>query len=199
MFLPAELIKYAKEFSYKDSLGNNQELVKSSSIYYDSGRKPVPQTADNWPLWTIISGLFIALLTIVLALYYPKNEALRQKLFFIFVAMFSFVFAVLGTILFFMAFFTDHVVTYHNENLLLASPLTFFVFILSVILIFKPSQKVFEKTKWLCYALAVLSVLLVFLKIFPVFDQDNWMIISVLLPVNLACAFSFYKKDFFNS
>jgi len=91
--------------------------------------------------------------------------------------------------------FTDHVVTYYNENLLLANPVTFLIFLLSAVAIFKPSQNLLQKIKRLWYFLAATSIVLLLLKIFPGFNQDNLMIISILLPMNLAFAFVFYKKD----
>jgi len=199
MFLPGELIRFVKMVSYKDSLGNKQELVKASNMYYYSGREPVIEIADNWPIWTILCGLLIGLLAISIAINFPKNETFKRKLFFTYSAIITLVVGFLGLVLFFMAFFTDHLVTYHNENLLLANPATFIIFVLSVIAIFKPSFKVVQNIKWLWYFLAATTILLLILKIIPGFNQDNLMIISLLLPMNFAFAFAFYKKDLFKS
>jgi hypothetical protein len=50
--------------------------------------------------------------------------------------------------------------------------------------------------KWvptLWYFLCGLNIILLILKIFPVFDQQNWLSISLILPLNLAMAFSWGK------
>ena len=39
MFLPGELARFVKQLSYQDSVGVTQELVKTSSMYYYSGRE----------------------------------------------------------------------------------------------------------------------------------------------------------------
>jgi len=143
--------------------------------------------------------LLIGLLAISIAINFPKNETFKRKLFFTYSAIITLVVGFLGLVLFFMAFFTDHLVTYHNENLLLANPATFIIFVLSVIAIFKPSFKVVQNIKWLWYFLAATTILLLILKIIPGFNQDNLMIISLLLPMNFAFAFAFYKKDLFKS
>jgi len=193
MFLPAELCGFAQKFSYQDSLGKAHQLVENSRMLFDSHRSPVPQTADNWPLWTIFCGIIIALIVIFLALYYPKNGKLRQKLFLTFCALNTFVFGFVGSVLFFMALFTDHVVTYYNENLLLANPLTFLIFFLTIFMLFKPTLNGINTIKWLWYILAASTILSLLLKLFPGFNQDNLMILSILLPVNLSFAFAFYK------
>lgn len=195
MFLPGELVHFVKQFSYQDSSGVMQHLVTSSSVYYDSGREPVKNSADNWPLWTIFAGIFIAGLAVSLAIWSKKNTTKARVLFFAFNLFIAFVFGFIGTALFLMASFTDHIVTYYNENIFLANPLTFIIFFLSAFALFKPSKKIIGMIKWLWYFLAASSLLLLILKIFPAFNQDNFMIISLLLPVNCGFAFAFYKKD----
>lgn len=195
MFLPAELPRHALPFSYQDSLGNRQALIKSSFVYYNSGRKPVPEVADNWPLWTKYTGFLIGLLAIGLAIWSGKSKKVSEKLFFIYSSLVTLIIGFIGTALFFMSLFTDHVVTYGNENRLLASPLTFIVFFMSLYAVFKPSINLIKKIKWLWFIIAGLSLLLLVLKIFPSFDQDNLMIISILLPVNCCFAYAFYKKS----
>lgn len=195
MFLPGSLAHYAAQFAYKDSSGNQVNLVNNTNVYYDSGRAAVPDTVDDWPLWTIISGLVIAGGAILLAIWSQNNTKLARNSFYLFNAFITFIFGFLGSGLFFMSMFTDHVVTYHNENLFLANPVTFLIFFLSVFILFRQSTRIISLIKWCWYFLAASSILLLLLKIFPAFDQDNLMIFSLLLPVNLGFACAFYLKD----
>jgi len=97
-------------------------------------------------------------------------------------------------ILFFMALFTDHSVTFWNENLFLANPIILLIFILSMISLFSKSDKLREyiKNGWLI--MAGLSILLFVFKILPMFDQDNWMILGLLLPINIGMAVAHWIK-----
>jgi hypothetical protein len=87
--------------------------------------------------------------------------------------------------------FTDHTVTYHNENLYLANPLTLLL-IYSGIAVMRNGRSGQKYTLYLSSILALLAMAAFMLKIFPACDQDNWDIISLLLPVWLALAGSWF-------
>ena len=96
-----------------------------------------------------------------------------------------------GLILFFMDFFTDHRVTFYNENLLLANPLTLLFIPLGIGLIVGKKISIQWLPK-LWYLLASLNLLLVLLKILPSFDQQNWLSISLIVPLSISMLFSWY-------
>ena len=120
MFLPDELAKYIAECSIVDSTGNEKPLVKSSGLIFDSGRDPVPYNSTNTPLWTIIAGLIMAILAVVLAEWSKKGHKPFERVFLIYNALISLLVGLIGLVLFLMGLFTDHLVTYGNENLFLA-------------------------------------------------------------------------------
>jgi hypothetical protein len=91
-----------------------------------------------------------------------------------------------------MSFFTDHIVTYHNENLLLANPFTFLFIPFGIGMIFNNAFCL----KWvptLWSFLCGLNIILLILKLFPFFDQQNWLSISLILPLNLAMVYAWTK------
>jgi hypothetical protein len=97
------------------------------------------------------------------------------------------VFGVPGLALFIMWLGTDHTVTYRNENLFLANPLTVLALPLGIQLM-RGSQKARERLGKLWLVLAGLGVLGVALKALPLFDQDNWRLIALLLPISVGFA-----------
>lgn len=195
MFLPDELAKYISQTSIVDSTGKSKPLVKSNKILFDSKRDPVPYEATNWPLWTIVSGLLIALGAFLLMEWTKRGSALARITFIVYNLIFSLIIGFIGLVLFFMGLFTDHLVTQRNENLFLANPITFLVFGVALFALFKPSEKWEQIIKKSWIVLAILSIVLVFLKIFPMFDQDNLMIISLLLPINIGFAIAWIRKE----
>ncbi|MCB0282999.1 MAG: DUF4105 domain-containing protein [Calditrichaeota bacterium] len=184
MFLPDELAKYVGQLK----LENNLPLVSRSFVYFDSHRPSIPGQTSQLPLWTIFTGLFLAGFTILLAVRVKQGKRLFNIIFMIYSAIITLVFGFIGSSLFFMSMFTDHLVTQGNENLLLANPVTLVVFFLTIASVFSRSKKLQRGIYYLWLGLAITSILAILLKIIPVFDQDNYMIIAVLLPVNAAFA-----------
>ena len=97
------------------------------------------------------------------------------------------VFGIPGLALFIMWLGTDHTVTYRNENLFLANPLTVLALPLGLQLM-AGSVKAPARLAWLWRALGALGLLGLVLKVLPLFDQDNWRLIALLLPMSVGMA-----------
>ena len=193
MFLPEDLEQNIADFSYKDNSGNMRKLVKENYTFFQSkARDPLPEGAPaHWPLGLVI-GFLSAGIAIVGAIGYAKKKKYVNLLFGIFHILVGIVYGIPGFVLFLMSFVTDHVVTYHNENLLLANPFTILIILFGVGIIVNNKFSL----KWLpilWYFLCGLNIILLVLKIFPAFDQQNWLSITMIMPLNLAMAFSWYK------
>lgn len=188
MFLPDELSKYVANAVFIDSSGARQSVVSHGYTYYESEKKKVPFNASNTPLWSVLSGLILTGLTIGLAQWASNGQKLSRVIFLVYNSIISLFLGIIGSVLFFMSLFTDHLVTHGNENLFLANPITLFIFFLTLILFFKKSDKLWGYLKLLWMVLAGSSLLLMILKLLPLFDQDNYMIMFFLLPVNVAFA-----------
>jgi hypothetical protein len=190
MFLPDELEKAVDELTYIDQDRNRQNFVKSSYTYYQAkGIESVPVNAPiHWPLGLII-GLCSGGLVFLSWYFYINQIRPYSKLFPIIHILTGFVLGIPGTILMFMSFFTDHVVTYHNENIFLANPLTFLLIPLGFALLAKKNYA----RRWLpvtVYSLCALGGILLFFKFFPAFDQYNWLSIAIILPLMVSLAVS---------
>jgi hypothetical protein len=193
MFLPEELERNVADFTYKDDTGEKRKLVKSNYHFFQAkNRESLPEGVPvHWPTGLLI-GLTSAVITIIIAIGYKRQIHYMRQLFGVFHLLIGIVYGIPGLALFFMSFFTDHVVTYHNENMLLANPFTLLLIPLGIGITLNKSFSL----KWspiLWYFLCGLTIILLILKIFPVFDQQNWLSISMIMPLNLTMAFSWSK------
>jgi hypothetical protein len=193
MFLPEELERNISDFSYIDDLGNRRNIVKSAKTYFNAkDREPLPEGVPaHWPVGLII-GVVSGAIGTLLAFGYSKNTKYLQAAFGIYHIIIGIIYGIPGTILLFMSFFTDHIVTYHNENLFLANPFTFLLVPLGIGMLFKSRFSL----KWLptlWYFLCGLNIILFILKFFPTFDQYNWLSIALIAPLNFAMLFSWIR------
>ena len=102
-------------------------------------------------------------------------------------ALFGLILGLPGLLGFLMWTFTEHLVTYRNENLLLSNPLTMLLFPLGIAIMFD-SARALRWSRVTCYVLAGSSLLLVVLKLLPSFNQDTLMPMALFLPANLGYA-----------
>ena len=193
MFLPEELEQNVAGFSYVDESGERHQLVKSSYTFFNArDRNPLPEGVPaHWPMGLVI-GVVSGIIAIVCAIGYSKDLKYMRACFGIYHLVIGLIYGVPGMILLFMSFFTDHTVTYHNENLLLANSFTFLLIPLGIGIIL---NNIFS-IKWLpslWYFLCGLNIILLILKFSTVFDQFNWLSISLIVPLNLAMAISWSR------
>jgi hypothetical protein len=93
----------------------------------------------------------------------------------------------IGALLTYVSFFTDHTVTYGNRNLLLANPLHLAAGALAVAV----AAGARAAGRWLACLwslLAALGLLSLALQAFSALRQDNALIAALLLPIELGCA-----------
>ena len=192
MFLPEELEYYVANLTYQDSNGQIQHLVKSSYTYYNAkDRKPLPINAPaHWPRGLAI-GVFSGLLFVVLGWGYLRKIKFNRQMFGVYQALVGIVYGIPGLVLFLMSFFTDHTVTYHNQNLFLANPLTIVFIPLGIGLsLNKKFTIVWLPRLW--YLITALNLFLLIMKIFPFFEQYNWLSISLIIPLSVSASITWY-------
>ncbi|MGM0558450.1 MAG: DUF4105 domain-containing protein [Myxococcota bacterium] len=189
MFLPIRLENWVKELEYENKDGEMVPLAGEERVFYDSGRPPLPdEPLTRWPYWLVV-GVVLGGLALLAGRRRQSNpedrgarigHGLMQTLVGLSIG-------VLGLGLFVMASFTDHQVTYWNENLFLSNPLTFLALPLGLMVTFGSERA----ERWLpkvWYVCAALAVLLLPLKLLPSFDQGNLLPIVFMLPVVLGAA-----------
>lgn len=192
LFLPGELERSVARARYKNADGRTVPLVASSYTVFEARRPPVPdRPPTSWPFWMLF-GCTAGALWLLTALWLKQTgNRFWRFLFGLQHIVWGFLFGVIGTAGFLMWTFTEHLVTYRNENQLLANPLTLLWLPLGFAIMFG-SRWATATARWVSYGLALSSLSLLVLKFLPAFDQDTSLTIAILLPLNLGSAFAHY-------
>jgi len=188
-FLPDELERQVGEMQVVDAAGQKRSLVeKTVTVHEAKGRPLTPAEPPRYAPVMLLLGLGLGGAAAGLAAWERRRGArLPRVLLGLQNMLVGLVFGVPGLALFIMWLGTDHTVTYRNENLFLANPLTVLALPLGVQLM-RGSARARVRLGWLWRALAGLGLLGLALKVLPVFDQDNWRLIALLLPVSVGMA-----------
>jgi hypothetical protein len=188
MFLPDELEKYVGRVEYRDEQGNIVPLVSDSYIHYKVPEyQGAPVRAPTRRLPGLLCGLVLAGAALTLALYKKRGSKPGRILYGFYNSLIGFFLGIPGLALTFLMFFTDHRVTYYNENLLLANPLTILAIPLGLLAAFDIGRS----SSYLLYLwrlLAAAAILALVGKLFTSVDQENWRSLGAILPVLLALA-----------
>ena len=198
MFLPDELERQVLRLTYQTADGKERRLAEDRLIFFKADRPPVPaQPPVHWP-GALITGLLVGLIAIALTYWY-KNSHNTWALTWLGVWNFTvgLFLGIPGLGLALMAGFTDHTVTYHNENLLLANPVTFLLVPFGFRLALQKVKSV-RRLQLIWYIHLATALLLLLLKFLPVFDQDNSLVICFILPLISGFSLAFYllgKED----
>jgi hypothetical protein len=190
-FLPDELEAQVASLQVKGADGQLQPLVARQWNFYESNtRQRPPAEPPAWGPWVLALGVALGGLAVGLAAWERRGRRLARVLLGLENLVLGLALGIPGTALFIMWLVTDHTVTYRNENLFLANPLTLLAVPFGVALMFggrKARARLFKV--WA--ALAVTGVLGLALKVLPPFDQDNWRLIALILPISLGMAGAF--------
>lgn len=186
-YLPDELELQLAKQQVTRADGTTRPLVKQQGYWFKSARTPPPATAPNWIPYEVMIGLLLAGLAHALGHWGRDGKKLPRVLLGLYTALLGLGLGVLGSALGFLMSFTDHDVTFGNENLFQANPLTLALFPLGLMLAWG-SKRAVKGNRVVWSALAVLSVLGVLLKVLPSFDQANGNILAILVPVNVGFA-----------
>ncbi len=183
MFLPSELETNVARLHYRDERGIERPLVGKSVTYYQAGHgRDIPVRAPaHWP-WGLLIGATAALGALLLGYRLRAGARLAGLLYGLYSAVTGFVFGCLGTVLFLMSMFTDHAVTYGNENLFLANPLTLLAVPFGVAAAMGGERRL-RRLGLLWLLLAALAAVYLVLKLLPAFDQDNGLAVATIVPV----------------
>lgn len=184
MFLPLELEASLDKATYKNSKGEVVPLVASTSVFHTAkARAPLAQTPHLlWP-WMALLGVLFGGVSVLLARRWaarPDSKG-RRVAFGLYQMALGFGFGGAAMALLLMWAFTDHVIAYHNENILWVSPLI----VLNVILgagIARDNHLAFYRLRTLWIVCASSAVLGAVLKVTPWFTQHNTLTIALMVP-----------------
>jgi len=173
-FLPDELEAQLAKLQYVNASGQRVPIVASQWTYSESVRPPPPaQPPVYWP-WTTLTGLMLGALA-----YVVRNRRVALGLL---NALVGLVFGFAGTGLAIMWAFTEHTVTWRNENIWLANPITFLAFPLGLALAVGARRT----GRWLTViwgaltASAGLYALVKVTHLFAALNQDTWRLIPLM-------------------
>ncbi|PTL82367.1 DUF4105 domain-containing protein [Vitiosangium sp. GDMCC 1.1324] len=188
-FLPDELERQVAEMQVVGADGQKHPLVAKTVNYYTAqGRPALPEQPPKYGPVLLLLGLAFGGGAVGLALWGRRSGGRAPRILLgLQNVLIGLVFGIPGFALFIMWLFTEHSVTYHNENLFLANPLTLVMLPLGIRLMLG-SEKARERMRLLWRVLAALGVLGLALKVLPPFDQDNWRLIALILPISLGMA-----------
>ncbi|WP_164001411.1 DUF4105 domain-containing protein [Pyxidicoccus caerfyrddinensis] len=190
-FLPDELEMQVAALQVKGADGTQQSLAAKTWNYYESPtRKRPPAEPPAWGPWILALGVALGGAAVGLAAWERRGSRVARLLLALENGVLGLVLGIPGTALFIMWLVTDHTVTYRNENLFLANPLTLLALPFGVALMWNSTKARARLFKiWL--VLAASGVLGVVLKVLPPFDQDNWRLIALILPISVGMAGAF--------
>ncbi|WP_456405457.1 Lnb N-terminal periplasmic domain-containing protein [Caldithrix abyssi] len=194
MFLPDELERHVLAFSYTDSTGQQRSLASPTVIWFKDKRSPTPTNVPRheWPV--LFFGIFIGGLGLLLVLI-QKRRPFRwfTLIFSLYNFLLGLVLGIPGLVLFFVMFFTEHDVTYGNENILLANPLTLLIAVFAIFLA-REKAWAYKSLKFLWILQLAGAGLLILLKlILPSFDQDNVLAFCFIMPITIGMTISFLR------
>jgi hypothetical protein len=181
MFLPGKVAERVRELRVTNADGTTGPLVIREDTLYASQRFPEPLPAPRK------TALYLVLGTAVGALLVLAGRAKGRMPFLAGGGLIALLVGLGGALLVFLMSFTDHSVTYGNENAFLVS---FVALLLGVAL--RPAMHGNPRARRLAAGLAVavagLALCAVLIKLTPWARQDDWELIALLLPIDLGLA-----------
>ncbi|HEX8438950.1 DUF4105 domain-containing protein [Archangium sp.] len=188
-FLPDELERQAAEMQVVGEDGQKQPLVAKTTVLYEAqGRPATPPEPPKYGPVLLVLGLAFGGAAVGLALWGRRSGARAPRILLgLQNVLMGLVFGIPGLALFVMWLGTEHTVTWRNENLFLANPLTVLAVPLGLQMMFG-STKARERLWRLWWKLALLGEVGLVLKVLPMFDQDNWRLIAFILPMSVGMA-----------
>ncbi len=189
-FLPDELERQVQALQVKHADGTTRPLVKRQYDWFKAKRAAVPEKAAS--LWPVVFAVGAALggLSFWLLRRAQAGAKAARLLLGLSIAAWGMVFGILGTGLFEMALFTNHEVTFHNENLLFVNPVTLML-VPAGIQLARNRPAALARLRWLWTFFTAGAALDIVCKVLPWFDQDNWNVLALFVPVHLALAAAF--------
>ncbi len=188
-FVPMELQSFVRSITVKGASGNDEPLVLNERVLVPTRRVPPPDSPPQVLTWYVLAGVVIAGM---LALFGSLRAKWSRVLFFTLAGGWTLLIGLLGTIIAGLWAFTDHSVTYGNENLLQANPiaLLLFVALIGVALGRAWGRKFALRTSLVMAGLAFVGFVI---QVLPGVDQVNGNIIALLLPAHVAIAWVLQK------
>lgn len=188
MFLPDYASSWADEVSIKDGNGGLKPLVKNKIEYYKSvDRDPVISHAKPKVSLNLLLGIVLALVSVLISRFKTFSNIIQIIL--------GLTMGIIGSVFFFMAFYTGHYYIHNNWNLIMINPLSIILFIGGILKLSKKLRNLGIKISNLYIDITLILIILMLLgKAIGLIDQTNGEIIVLIAPLYFVN--SSYKKLF---
>ena len=184
MFLPEMLEKGVIAYFSLEK----ETILNSSGNYSETSDKPQSNI-----LFSLLMGLVLGGVSLVLILLGYRRAN------YIYSGIVEIVFGLLGSVLFFMMFFTNHDVTWCNENLIFVNPLLLALAVFSFMATCRKKAEKWGRVVSISHKMIFgIILLLVILKLIAhdIFFQQNWSVILTMALFHLPNAISkIIKKE----
>ncbi|MDR2602412.1 MAG: DUF4105 domain-containing protein [Spirochaetaceae bacterium] len=196
MYLPQEFAGGLEDFTVEKDDGSKERLVSNVEVInISSGRNLALDAPPSYFAQTAAAGMFLAVLFLIFNyLYAIKKIKWAFIAFYACCAVFSFVFGVLGTTLCYASFFSNHIYTYNNINVIFVNPVFLAACVMSLIAIFTKNKKrslAARKAVAVIYAFVFIAAsFAAVLTMFPPFFQDSRLAILLIAPPAAALGLS---------
>jgi hypothetical protein len=183
-FLPVQLMEHVRSVQVAGEGGLMQPLVLSESQAFAATRPEERTAAPNRLAIYGAIGVGLALLFIALAHFGARSRTV-VILFAVLAFVWSLVAGTAGSLIAGLWVFTAHTITYSNENVLQANPLSL---VLAVMLIPFALGRLTRPATLVALAVAILALIGFALQALPGLDQVNGTLIALTLPVHAGLA-----------
>lgn len=179
MFLPEVMGNYVETFTYRNDAGQEIPLIsKKKVLNMAEGRIAVPDTYKK-PYGAVLAiALLLSLITLFLKLYSFRISRNAYGVLNIAAGVFL---GITGSVLLFLAAFTNHSYSYNNLNLFILNPLELFA-IPAAILFIKRGEAWRSRLEMIWLIQSVFTGIMLIIKIFTPIKQDNTLEILLFLP-----------------
>jgi hypothetical protein len=200
MFLPVRLRDDIRGIRVRDETGASVPLVKREMTLFEATRAPEAlEPSSHIPVY-FVAGMLVAFVVMLLR-HLADGGSKGARIGLLLVAGgWNLVIGILGTALAALWLFTNHIYSYHNENLLQANSLS----LILAVMIFASLRRrkrsgggvVGHTTERLALIVAALALLGFIIQILPVFYQVNGEIIAMMVPAHVGIAMALRRHSF---
>ena len=186
MFLPLALREHVRHVTVPGPDGSPVPLVKSERTLFESSASPPPPAPPRWLGWYLLIGTALGAAALVLGKRAERSRGARLALALL-VGGWSLIVGMGGVVLAGLWGLTDHVMAYHNENLLQVNPISL---VLAAAVVFPTGRRASLRrlAGGVALLIAGLALLGFVLQVLPGLDQVNGPIIALALPMHLGIA-----------
>ncbi len=197
MFLPVRLMKDLRTIQVRDPTGRMVPLVTREMTLFQSTRDPEASRPRSFLIFYLAIGLILGWFVIHLRRKAESGSNSSRAGLLLFAGLWNLLVGILGTALAALWLLTNHVYSFRNENLFQANPLSL---LLAALILLSFRQRQDERiagveTARIARIVGALAALGFVAQILPGFNQVNGEIIALMLPVHVAIAFAFSRRE----